>query len=130
MDLYLLFANLTGPTKEPGKGNFDYKSTGWSSVAEVITLSYDMPKFCTSCVVYLAVYGFSKGSYSLQASSNGVIRLSSDKSVGDNVAQNTYNYYSYYNVDQFAEMSISLTTVSYSSSSFVYSLSDFIGILV
>jgi hypothetical protein len=118
IDLYLVFASSNDTRREPGKTVYDYKSTGWSSVTEIIEISYKSPHYCYSCVVYLAVYGYAEGSYTLQASSNGIMRLTSGRNIGDRVNEGKYVYYSYWNYDQFAEMTVSLTSVSALSTSY------------
>ena len=122
MYVYLLFANSSRVRNEPGKNNFDLRSVGWSSVTESIVIPAESTYFCTSCIVFLAVYGYEGGSYTIQASSTGVMRLNSGKSIGDSVVQGSYSFYSYINYDQFAEMSVSLTAVSSSSFSLIHSL--------
>jgi hypothetical protein len=76
-------------------------------------VNYGQRGYCTSCEVYLAVYGYSAGSFTIQASSNGIMKLFTDKPIGDSVNQNKYSYYSYFNRDEFGEISISLTSVSF-----------------
>lgn len=111
VDLYVKFAEGSNRT-EPGKTVYDYKSAGWSSVSEQVEVQWNMPHYCLDCVVYIAVYGYTKGSYSIQATSTGIATLQAGDSIGGTVRQGQYVYYSYYNQDSFAEMTISLTTVS------------------
>lgn len=63
-------------------------------------------------MVYLAVYGFTKSAFSIQASSTGLTQLQSGVAVGDFVPQDKFNYYTFYNGQAFAEMKFILTTVS------------------
>ena len=107
-DLYAIFANHS----EPGQYNFDYKSSSYSSVTDSIEVSYGMPHYCLNCIVYLSVYGFSKSSYTIQATSTGLTQLQADAAIGGSIRQDKYYYYTFYNSLQFAEMRISLTTVS------------------
>lgn len=61
-DLYVTFS----AEKEPGKENFDARSTSWSDNDEVL-LAPGGPHYCTGCSVYVAVYGYDAGPYSLVA---------------------------------------------------------------
>lgn len=113
IDLYLTIAANDSVRPEPGRDRFDYKSTGWSTVVEEIEITYTMTGFCYDCVFYLAAYGFSGGSYSLQATSKGVTVLEDNVAVGGSIVKSKYNYYSYFNADQYAEMTITVTAVSH-----------------
>lgn len=85
---------------------------GWGSVTEMIELTADMPLYCFSCTVYLAVYGYRACSYSLQASSSGIISLQAGQSIGGHVSNEKFAYYSIHNSNQFALMKFTLTMVS------------------
>jgi hypothetical protein len=78
----------------------------------VVEISVDMPDYCIDCLIYIAVYGYTKGAYTIQATSTGMLSLVADHSVGGNVVQGQFQYYSLYNPDVFAEMTITLTAVS------------------
>ncbi len=97
---------------EPGKTSFDMKSASWSTVAEQIEIKAGMSQYCIDCAIYLAVYGYTGGSYTLQATSTGMITLQPGDSVGGAVMKGKFEYYSYYNPDPFAEMMFSVTLVS------------------
>lgn len=114
VDLYLKFAESVDDlsSNQPGIDNNDYHSADWSSVSETITISYGMPHYCLNCVIYLAAYGYTAGSFQIQASSSNLLALHSGESLGGQVRVNEYNYYSFYNHDSFAEMTITVTAVS------------------
>lgn len=113
VDLYLRFASPSSApnASEPGKDHFDYRSVSWANVVEKIEVTFDMPGYCVNCVVYIAAYGYTKGSYTIQATTSGMMSLVADHSVGGNVVQGKFEYYSLYNPEVFAEMAITLTTV-------------------
>jgi hypothetical protein len=91
--------------------NYNYRSTGWGSVTELIEISADMPFYCLDCTVFLAVYGYRACSYSLQASSSGLIALQSGQAIGGHVANERFAYYTIRNTNQFAIMKFTLTMV-------------------
>ena len=64
------------------QSNYDYRSVGWGSVTELITLSADMPLYCFDCTVYLAVFGYRACAYTIQASSTGVTELQVGQAIG------------------------------------------------
>lgn len=97
---------------EPGREHFDLKSTSWSNVAEHIELSVDHPKYCFNCVIFLAAYGYAAGSFTLQATSRGIVTLQDNLAVGGAITKNSFNYYSYFTSDPYAEMTITLTTIT------------------
>ena len=107
-DLFAIFANRT----EPGKTAYHYKSNSYSSISDTIEVSSSMAHYCYNCIVYLSVFGFTASAYSIQASSTGLTQLQADVAVGDRVAQNSYNYYTFFNSRQFGELKFTLTTVS------------------
>jgi hypothetical protein len=71
VDMYIAFEG----NGEPGQSNFDYKSTRYGDAVESIDVRPGMPHFCTSCAVYVAVYGKRGGEYSLSATSHGLAML-------------------------------------------------------
>lgn len=114
IDLYMTIAANDSVAREPGRQTFDYKSTSWSDVVEHIEFSYGMPQYCYDCVVYLAAYGYSAGPFSIQVSSTGIFSLQDNVAVGGVINKNAFNYYSFYNADAYAEMTIMLTSVRFS----------------
>lgn len=71
-----------------------------------------MPHYCPNgCVVYLAIYGFKGGSYSIQASSSGFTALSTGHAMGGHVNNQEFSYYIMHNSLQFASLTFSLTMV-------------------
>jgi hypothetical protein len=61
-DLYVTFSR----DKEPGKESFDVRSTSWSDNDEVV-LAPGAAHYCTDCTLYVGVYGYEGGPYSLVA---------------------------------------------------------------
>jgi hypothetical protein len=112
VDLYMTVAANDSVATEPGRTNYDFKSTSWSDVIEHIEFSATMPKYCYDCVIYLAAYGYAEGSFTLQASSTGVLSLQDNVAVAGVISKNSFNYYSYFNADPYAEMTIMLTSIS------------------
>ncbi len=112
LDLYIIFANASSPAQEPGKHNYHYSSTSWSTLVDEIEIKSSMAHFCYDCIAYIAVYAYSTGSYSLQASSTGLTKLQPDVAIGGTLTASSYGYYVFFNDDPFAEIKISLTTVS------------------
>lgn len=98
---------------EPGKNNYDLKSAGWSSVSEQIDIAYGSPFYCLNCVIYLAVFGYTKGSYTIQATSTGINSLQPGQPIGGLVLPKNYDYFSFFNDMPFAVMGFTLTLVFY-----------------
>lgn len=107
-DLYLSFASHG----EPSKHNFDYKSTNWADTLDEIEISPNSPGFCSDCLVYIAVYGFSlKTSFSITASSRGLIMLEDGISIGGHGSKDHFSYYCLYSNDIAGHLHVSLTSV-------------------
>eukprot|EP00903_Cladosiphon_okamuranus_P013133 g12248.t1 len=68
-DLYA----TTNRTREPGQQDYDVKSTNWAG-SSTMMFSETAPGFCTDCTIYVSVYGYKSGGYSLVAS-QGLTRL-------------------------------------------------------
>lgn len=97
---------------EPGKDNFDYKSTSYSGVMDEIVVSSDMPHYCVNCMVYVGVYGYTAGAYTITASASGLAgTLLWGVPTGGHVGTGDYNYYVIYNTDPLGVIVISLTTL-------------------
>lgn len=115
VDLYLKFGNSslapTDPILEPGPHSYDLHSAGWSGAVEEIIITPDTPGYCTSCTIYLAVYGYNAGGYTLQGSSNGVHTLLPSRALSGHVFQGEWAYYSFTIADPFAVISVLLTTL-------------------
>ena len=122
MDMFICFSPVSSAERcEPGRNRYDYKSSSWSNAVEIITVTYGMQYFCDNCYVFIAVNGFAKGHYVLQATSNGIVKVMADRPVGGRVDKEFYSYFSIYNPLDFAELSFTLTMVSYEYCS-LYSL--------
>ena len=101
-----------GNHTQPGVSNYDYRSVGWGSVTEMIELSADMPHYCFDCTVYLAVYGYRRCAYMIQASSSGLVSVQAGQAMGGHVSAEKFAYYSVHNANQFGNMKFTLTMVS------------------
>lgn len=107
VDLYVQFEG----GGEPGKDNYAYKSNSWGSVVDQVKVSSGMEHFCLSCTVYVAVYGYSTGGYTITATSQGLPMLQSGHATGDHIDTSAYSYYTFYNPDRFGVVSVILTMV-------------------
>eukprot|EP00598_Pedospumella_elongata_P002386 CAMPEP_0184975878 /NCGR_PEP_ID=MMETSP1098-20130426/6959_1 /TAXON_ID=89044 /ORGANISM="Spumella elongata, Strain CCAP 955/1" /LENGTH=2755 /DNA_ID=CAMNT_0027498653 /DNA_START=79 /DNA_END=8346 /DNA_ORIENTATION=+ len=110
-DLFLLI-EPKGNHTQPGVSNYDYRSVGWGSVTEMIELSADMPHYCFDCTVYLAVYGYRRCAYTIQASSSGLVSVQAGQAMGGHVSAEKFAYYSVHNANQFGNMKFTLTMIS------------------
>jgi len=110
-DLFLLI-EPKGNHTQPGVSNYDYRSVGWGSVTEMIELSAGMPHYCFDCTVYLAVYGYRRCAYTIQASSSGLVSVQAGQAMGGHVTAEKFAYYSVHNANQFGNMKFTLTMVS------------------
>ena len=127
VDLYVYFSRHSTdghPNDEPGKENYDYKSSQWASLTEEITISSDMDMFCINCVVYVAVFGYSQSRYSITATSKSLSMLVPGQAIGGLVDKSAYKYYSYYNSDPYAEINVILTIISGDADLYVLPYSD------
>ncbi|CAB1114966.1 unnamed protein product [Ectocarpus sp. CCAP 1310/34] len=68
-DLYA----TTNRSREPGPEDYDVKSSNWVG-SSTLVFSETAPGFCTDCTIYVGVYGYKKGGYSIVAS-QGLTRL-------------------------------------------------------
>lgn len=98
-----MYISLTG---EPGKDRHDYQSTNWGKLADVVKFS------CDGCTVNIAVYGFKAGTFTITATTNSITQLQAGHTVFGTVDKSVYRYYSFYNIDPFAILSFTLTTIS------------------
>ncbi len=88
-DLYVSFDRA----KEPGKENYDLRSTNWAANDEIV-IPPDSPHYCTDCYVYAAVYGYEPGPFSLVATlSTAQQELQVGVPVRGTVAGSSYAYY-------------------------------------
>ena len=101
-----------GNHTQPGVSNYDYRSVGWGSVTEMIELTAGMPHYCFDCTVYLAVYGYRRCAYTIQASSSGLVSVQAGQAMGGHVTAEKFAYYSVHNANQFGNMKFTLTMVS------------------
>ena len=78
-DLYVSFDG----SKQPGHDHYDYHSSLSSSSVDEITVSAgkDSSHFCVGCYVYIAVYGFTHGHYSITATSKGITTLQTGRTI-------------------------------------------------
>jgi len=62
-DLYVTLSR----EREPGKTNYDYKSTSWAGTDEIV-IQPDMALYCTDCTMYIAVFGYQEGEFQIAVS--------------------------------------------------------------
>ncbi|CAM9209412.1 unnamed protein product, partial [Discosporangium mesarthrocarpum] len=62
-DLYI----TSDRSREPGRGDYDQMGVGWAA-SDTLLFTQGMEGYCTNCTIYLAVYGFTGGRYSILAS--------------------------------------------------------------
>lgn len=105
-DIYLSFSS------EPGRDNYDYKSTNFAGSVDEIVVSPSMAHYCVDCTVYIAVYGFQTAEYSILATSGQLEELHSGQQSGGHVDSSTYRYYSFFNTDPAGTITISLAVAS------------------
>ena len=74
-DLYVAFDG------EPGHDHYDYHSALSSSSLDEITIGASSPHYCLGCYVYVAVYGFTRGHYTITATSKGVTTLQTGRAI-------------------------------------------------
>lgn len=108
-DMYLLLRPDGG---EPGRNNADYSTSKGPGQIDEIRVTPNMHYYCLQCTAYIAVFGFSDVSYSIVASTDNMIGLVNGMSVGGSVQANGYRYYSVYNPDPLADVSITLSAES------------------
>lgn len=109
VDMYAVLGARDG---EPGKGNWKYRSINFGSLVDEIEIHPGMEGYCTNCTMYLAVFGFKGGGYTIAASSSGLRALQPGSALADRVPQTKYRYYTFANTDPAAEIVISLSTLS------------------
>ena len=132
-DLYVTFEG------EPGHDHYDYHSSLSSSSVDEITIRASSPHYCTGCYVYVAVYGFTHGHYTITATSKGVTVLQTGRTItgmkfqtlnlfilsdicmfvhlyvcasntfSGHVDKEAYRYYRYKNNDPTAVLTVTLT---------------------
>jgi len=100
-----LFVSFSG---EPGRNHYDYASTSAGLGVDEIVVYPNMDKFCLGCTVYLAVYGYSAGFFSITASSKGVVSLQSGRAVSGHVDSTEIIYYKFRITDPAAVLTITL----------------------
>ena len=105
-DLYLSFKE----NQQPGKETYDYKATSWSG-DDVIELRPQNEGWCTDCTVYLAVYAYEGGDYTLTVDA-GMVRLQSGVPVTGHLEMGTISYYKILNPDAGKEIDISVTSLN------------------
>lgn len=103
-----LFVSFSG---EPGKDHFDYASTHGQLETDEVVVNANMDHFCFGCTVYVAVYGYFAGHFSITASSKGVVSLQAGRVVTGHVDQSQILYYKFRNTDPAAVITISLMKV-------------------
>lgn len=108
-DMFLVMRPNGG---EPGRNNYDYKTSQGAGQVDEIRLTPNSNYYCLHCTAYIAVYGFSANSFSIVATTDNMIGLVDGMSVGGTVQENEYRYYSVYNTDPMANVAITLSVES------------------
>ena len=110
-DLYISFSG------EPGIDNHDYQSLNRGE--DDLIIDATMPHYCLGCTIYLAVYGYSAGHYTISATSLGVTTLQIDRAINGNVGLGKMRYYMFQNIDPVAVITMSLTSTMGDSDLFI-----------
>ena len=74
-DLYVSFDG------EPGHGHYDYHSSLSSSSVDEITIDASSSHYCLGCYVYVAVYGFTHGHFTITCTSKGITNLQAGRAI-------------------------------------------------
>jgi hypothetical protein len=107
-----MFLVLRPDGGEPGRDNADYSTSKGPGQVDEIRVTPNMPYYCLHCVAQIAVFGFSTGSFSIVATTDNMIGLVNGLSVGGSVEAEGWRYYSIYNADPMADVSITLSAES------------------
>jgi hypothetical protein len=105
-DLYVSFSG------EPGVNSYDYKSNLANGIVDQITISSSMAHYCTSCKLYIAVYGFTADTYSIVASVKNVPLVLANHPNGGIVNAGEFMYFRYFNFDEVDRLTFTLNIVS------------------
>lgn len=105
-DLYIIF----GEDGEPGPNKYHYKSTRWSGIDE-ITVKPNMEHFCNDCFLYIAVYAYRSGHYSVTVSQL-LTSLQDGVSVAGLLTKDQYRYYTFHHTQPEADLRIDLTSLT------------------
>jgi hypothetical protein len=97
---------------EPGRDHYDLESVNWGSNMDQITIQPGSQFYCVSCTMYLAVWGYYEGVYSIAATSTGLTQLQIGRAAGGHSSTNSFQYYTFYNSDPFGKISIALTSIT------------------
>ena len=103
-----MFLVLRPDGGQPGRNNADYKTSNGAGQVDEIRITPNSKYFCLHCTAYIAVFGFSSGSFSIVATTDNMIGLVNGLSVGGKADADTFRYYSIYNPDPLANIAISL----------------------
>jgi hypothetical protein len=115
LDMFVTLAEISSITfdvDEPGIDNYKYRSIGWSSVSEEIDIKPGMDGYCVNCIVYIAIYGYTATNYIISTTTSGMTMLIGGQAIGGHVDEVGYKYYTFYNSNPFAVISITVTTVT------------------
>ena len=74
-DLYVSFDG------EPGHDHYDYHSSLSSSSVDEITIDASSSHYCLGCYVYVAVYGFTHGHFTITCTSKGITNLQAGRAI-------------------------------------------------
>ena len=74
-DLYVSFDG------EPGHDHYDYHSSLSSSSVDEITIDASSSHYCLGCYVYVAVYGFTRGHFTITCTSKGITNLQAGRAI-------------------------------------------------
>lgn len=105
-----IFISFDG--SEPGRSQYQYKSSNFASIAEDLVVSAGMPHFCVNCMVNVAVYGYTDGSFTISASTGGVTQLQNGVAAAGHLEEGSYRYYALHNIEPLAVVDITLTPIT------------------
>jgi hypothetical protein len=98
---------------EPGPFNYAIKTNRFTTGSKSVVIPVDSPIFCLNCTFYIAVEGYNDNSqFLLTASSQGITMLHSGKVTPGVVRAKQLVYYSFFNLDPLADISVSLTMLA------------------
>lgn len=109
VDMYVTLGGEDSEDSEPGPNQYHYASTSYLGVTEEVLVTPQMPHYCSSCVMHIAVRGKLAGQFSIVASSSGYSEIASGRPVGGHLSSGSYRYYYMRNTHPLAELSITLT---------------------
>jgi len=106
-DLYMTVSR----EKEPGKSQYDLKSTTWAGSDE-IDFNSELALYCQDCTVYLAVFGYEEGVFTISAETDTVAtRLINAVPMTGHVEADSMVYYLINNDNPDSKVAVTVTTL-------------------